>query len=147
MSNDLYTSEPTGETPGSTASNDTTSSPTDRDTDGVVIREKIPQGGKRKKEAHLELQRDLTLRLNHLKAEAREACESYLANVDSDVSTLVEFLNGSSVVKKPRDRKTATLKGWMKTLDGTQIKPNKGRVKDLRRIDRTIRSMMETAFE
>jgi hypothetical protein len=147
LSNDLSTSDPVGESASGTASNDSTSSPTARDTDGVVIREKKPPQGKGKKEAHLELQRDLTLRLNHLKAEAREACESYLANVDSDVSTLVEFLNGSSVVKKPRDRKAVTLKGWTKTLDGTQIKPHKGRVKDLRRIDRAIRSMMETAFE
>ena len=121
--------------------------PPDRGTEGVVIREKQPDRGKRKKEAQLELQRDLTLSLNHLRAEARQACEAYLANVDSDVSTLVEFLNDSSEVKKPRDRKAATLKGWMKTLEAMAIKPHKGRPRDLRRINRAIRSMMETAFE
>ena len=133
----------------SDSSVDTAETPTSRETDGMIIREQKPQKekGKGKKEAYLELQRDATVRLNHLKAEAREACESYLANVDSDVSTLVEFLNGSSDVKKSRDRKAATLKGWMKTLDGTAIKPHKGRAKDLRRIDQAIRSMMETAFE
>ena len=118
-----------------------------RETDGLVIREHRPARTKGKSESYLTLQRDLTLRLNHLKAEAREASESWIANVDSDVSTLVEFLNGSSEVRRPKDAKAATMDAWMKMLDETILKPHKGRPKDLRRIDRAIRSMMETAFE
>jgi len=116
----------------------------DSGTDAVVIREKGP---KQSPEAHQALQRDLTLRLNHLKAEAREACEAYLANVDSDVATLVEFLNGFSEVRKPKRAKALTMDAWTKTLDDTRVKPHKGRTKDLRRIDRAIRRMMETAFK
>jgi hypothetical protein len=116
-------------------------------TDGVVIREKKPGRASRKRETYNALQRDLILRLNHLKAEARESCEACLANIDSDVSTLVEFLDGSLEVRKPRDVKAGTMDAWMKTLDRTRVKPHKGRTKDLRRIERAIRSMMETAFE
>jgi len=118
-----------------------------RETDGVVIREKRRKSGQHDAEAFQALQRDLALRLHHLKAEAREVSASYLANVDSDVSTLLDFLNGSSEVRRSDDVKAQTLEAWLKTLDHMRVKPGKGRAKDLRRIDRAIRTMMETAFE
>lgn len=117
------------------------------DTDGVVIREK-PRGTQKKdRESYVGLQRELVTKLNHLRAETRAACEAYRANVDSDVSTLIEFLNGSSEVRKPRDLKAATVEEWMKILDNVSVKPHKGRRKDLRRIDRAVRAMLRSAFE
>jgi hypothetical protein len=118
------------------------------DTDGVVIREKQPRGNRKKdRDAYLGLQRELVTKLNHLRAETRAASEAYAANVDSDVSTLIEFLNGSSEVRKPRDLKAATMEEWMRILDNVSVKPHKGRRKDLRRIDRAVRAMMQSAFE
>lgn len=120
-----------------------------RETEGVIIREKKREDGKQgaKEKAYVTLQRDLILRLNHLRAEAHQTCEAYLANIDSDVATLVEFLNGSSEVHKPKDVKAGTMESWMKTMRNTSVKPDKGRSKDLRRINKAIQSMMETAFE
>lgn len=116
-------------------------------TDGVVIKEKPPRSDKRNSESYVAEQRELVTRLNHLKTEARAVCESYLANFESDVSTLVEFLDGSSRVRKPRDMKAATMEEWVKILDNVSLKPHKGRRKDLRRIDRAVRAMMQSAFE
>jgi hypothetical protein len=120
------------------------SSKASRQTDGVVIREKPARANR---ESYASLQRELVIRLNHLKSEARQACDSWLANVDGDVSTLIEFLDGSSEVRRPRDLKATTMDEWMKILDGLSLKPHKGRKKDLRRIEDAIRSMMRSAFE
>ena len=118
-----------------------------RPTDAVVIREKVPGHQKRQEKAYVSLQRDLTVRLNHLRTEAREVCESYLARVDGDVSTLVDFLDGSSEVRQPKDVKAGTMDHWKKVLDGLSLKPHKGRKKDIRRIEEAIRAMMESAFD
>ena len=116
-------------------------------TDGIVIREKSVGHGRRDADAYGSLQRELIARLDHLRVEARQICESYLANFDSDVSTLADFLDGSSEVRKPRDMKAATMEEWAKILDRLSVKPNKGRRKDLGRIDRAVRSLMQSAFE
>jgi hypothetical protein len=125
-------------------------------TDGVVIKDNIkgnidPNQGKRPrketKEAYAALQRELAARINHLKAEGRETCESWVANLEGDVSTLVEFLDGSSEVRKSRDLKAATLGEWRRILDDLSLKPPKGRRKDLRRIDQAVRAMMRSAFD
>jgi hypothetical protein len=118
-----------------------------RRTEGIVIREKPARAEANRGESCASLQRELVIRLNHLKTEARHTSEACLANVDSDVSTLIEFLDGSSEVRRPRDLEATTMDEWMKILDGLKLKPHKGRRKDLRRIDDAIRSMMRSAFE
>lgn len=118
-----------------------------KQTHGIVLKESPPRDRKDTGEAYAARQRQLVTRLNHLKTEARAVCESYVGNLDSDVSTLIEFLDGSSEVRKPRDLKAATMEEWGRILDDISVKPHKGRKKDLRRIDRAVRAMMESAFE
>lgn len=117
------------------------------ETDGLVIRETPPRKRERDEQSYAALQRELALRLNHLKAETREVCESYLANIEGDLSTLVEFLDGSSEVRRSRDAKAATMEAWIKILDAVSLKPHKGRRKDLRRIDQAVKALMRSAFE
>ena len=93
------------------------------------------------------LQQNLVTRLYHLQTEAQQVCESYLGNLDSDITTLTDFLDGSSEVRKSRDAKGKTLEAWDRILDGLKLKTSKGRRKDLRKIDQAIRAMMESAFE
>jgi hypothetical protein len=114
--------------------------------------EKRPKKAKEKaknraKGSYDALQRDLVARLYHLQSEAQQLCETYLANLDSDITTLTDFLDGSSEVHKSKDAKAKTLEAWDRILDRVKLKPAKGRRKDLRKIDRAIKAMMESAFE
>ena len=116
-----------------------------RRTDGIVIREKTRPG--RARNSPEILQKDLVARLNHLRAEAREVCEAYLANLDTDITTLVDFLDGALEVQTGESRKAETMRLWAAALDSIEVKPQKGRRKDLRRIEEAVRAMMRTAFE
>ena len=82
-----------------------------------------------------------------MQTEAQQLCESYLANLDSDISTLTDFLDGSSEVRRSKDAKAKTLEAWDKILSRVKVKTAKGRRKDLRKIDRAIKGMMESAFD
>jgi hypothetical protein len=39
------------------------------------------------------------------------------------------------------------MKTWLAVLDNTRVKPRKGRRKDLKRVGKTVRKLMTTAFE
>lgn len=101
----------------------------------------------RSKGSYGALQQNLVARLYHLQTEAQQVCEAYLANLDSDITTLTDFLDGSSEVQKSKDAKARTLEAWDRILYGIKLKTSKGRRKDLRKIDQAIRAMMESAFE
>lgn len=118
-----------------------------RATQGIVTRDKLPISTKDRKKAFAALQKDLIGRLEHLKVEAHEVCEAYLANLDGDIKTLIDFLEGTSEVRTPRDLKAETMKTWFAALERVDLKPRKGRRKDLRRVDDTIKALMKSAFE
>jgi hypothetical protein len=72
-----------------------------------------------------------------------------VANLQRDIVQLIDFLNENSSpasgTKIPRS--TSLLFAQMKeTLDGINLKPEKGRRKDLRRIEDAVRSLRKIAF-
>lgn len=116
-----------------------------RATEGIVVRERIPRQDSR--DSYKALQRELLARLDHLRSEVREICDAHVENVDAEITTLTDFLEGSTEVRSPEDRKARTLKKWITVLDEMRIKPRKGRRKDLKRVDEAVRKLMNTAFE
>jgi hypothetical protein len=80
--------------------------------------------------------------LEHLRVEAKEIARLYLANLQSDMTQLIDFVNHSSGSTEGRRRSESFAK-MKKALDGINVKPDKGRRKDLRRIERAITSMMK----
>jgi hypothetical protein len=118
-----------------------------RGTQAIVIKEKPPVSKQEGRQAYHAMQKDLVSRLDHVRVEARQVCEAYLSNLDADITTLTDFLDGSSEVRTPADRKASTMRTWVATLDGIDVKPGKGRRKDLRRIDDAVKVMMKSAFE
>ncbi len=113
----------------------------------IVIKERLPISTEDRKKAFAALQKDLICRLEHLRVEANQVCEAYLANLDGDINTLIDFLDGTSDVRTKADVKAATMETWSATLEGVGLKPAKGRRKDLRRVDDTIKALMKSAFE
>jgi hypothetical protein len=71
--------------------------------------------------------------------EVKEIGRLYVANLQRDIVQLIDFLN-----EKPGQR-TAFLQMKDK-LDGIRLKPEKGRRKDLRRIEAAVRSMRKIAL-
>lgn len=85
--------------------------------------------------------------LEHLRSEAKEISRLYVANLQRDVVQLIDFVDASDKQSpKLRRRLNATLADMKQTMNALNVKPEKGRRKDLRRIEQAIRSMMKIAF-
>jgi hypothetical protein len=87
------------------------------------------------------IREDLLAGLQHLRSEAREISRIHAANLQRDMVQLIDFIS------RPRGRLAHVKYARMKrTLDQIRVRPEKGRRKDLRRIEDAIRSMMKLAF-
>ncbi|MEW6683795.1 MAG: hypothetical protein AB1451_12870 [Nitrospirota bacterium] len=85
-------------------------------------------------------QRDVLLRLDHLRSMAREIARSYLANIEHDIIEIRETVGST----KTPDGYKATFRaiGRMgEVLDDLTLKPHKGRRSDLKKVEKTIRTL------
>ena len=78
----------------------------------------------------------------------KEISRLYAANLQRDIVQLIDFLNENhTAAKNPNSRAAnSTLSRMKETLDEITLKPEKGRRKDLRRIEQAIRSMRKIAL-
>jgi hypothetical protein len=93
------------------------------------------------------LKKELLAQLQHLRTETKEISRLYAANLQRDIVQLIEFLNEKDA---PRTRSQAKVDPVFlqlkEKLDGISLKPEKGRRKDLRRIEDAVQSMRKIAF-
>jgi hypothetical protein len=90
------------------------------------------------------VRKELLAQLQHLRSEAKEISRLYAANLQRDIVQLIEFLNESQnqTSGSRNSRGANTVFSRMKeTLDGINLKPEKGRRKDLRKIDSLIEDL------
>ena len=93
------------------------------------------------------LRKDLLAELEHLRSETTEISRIYVANLQRDLVQLMDFINSIEKVQRNHRRQILAKFASMKEmLDNLKVKPEKGRRKDLRRIEQAIRSMMKLAF-
>ena len=95
------------------------------------------------------VRKELLAQLQHLRMETKEISRLYVANLQHDIVQLIDFLNESQ--NQPAKSKssrgvTVVLSQMKETLDAINVKPEKGRRKDLRRIEQAVRSMRKIAF-
>ena len=83
--------------------------------------------------------KELLAQLQHLRTEAKEISRLYAANLQRDIVQLIDFLNENPAPK-------ADFLQMKEKLDGINLKPEKGRRKDLRRIEDLVRSLHKIAF-
>ncbi len=96
---------------------------------------------------NLQLRKDLLAGLQHLRSETKEISRIYLANLQRDIVQLIDFINAAESTSPNHRRQLGARFVRMKeTLDAISVKPEKGRRKDLRRIEQAIRSMTKHAF-
>jgi hypothetical protein len=93
--------------------------------------------------------KELLAQLQHLRTETKEISRLYVANLQRDIVQLIEFLNESSqnrATNKISRAQNLVISQMKETLDAMNLKPEKGRRKDLRRIERAVRAMKKIAF-
>jgi hypothetical protein len=66
----------------------------------------------------------------------------YVANLQRDIVQLIDYLNEGQNSRGVNSQ----LSKMKETLDAINVKPEKGRRKDLRRIEQAVRSMRRIAF-
>jgi hypothetical protein len=76
-----------------------------------------------------------------LRTETREISRLYVANLQRDIVQLIEFLNENGDPASKFQTLNPILLQMKETLDAINLKPEKGRRKDLRRIEDAVRSM------
>jgi hypothetical protein len=94
------------------------------------------------------VRKELLAQLQHLRTEAKEISRLYAANLQREIVELIEFLNenqNSTSGKSPRGA-SAVFSRMKDTIDEINVKPEKGRRKDLRKIEDAVRSMRRIAF-
>ena len=87
------------------------------------------------------IRKELLAQLQHLRTEAREINRLYVANLQRDIVQLIEFLNETQESGSRSRAINVVLAQMKETLDAINVKPEKGRRKDLRRIEQAVRSM------
>ena len=93
------------------------------------------------------LKKELLAQLQHLRTEIKEISRLYVANLQRDIVQLIDFLNEQPAPKTRSVRKIDPIFLQMKEkLDSINLKPEKGRRKDLRRIEDAVRSMRKIAL-
>src|SRR5262245_36838095 len=94
------------------------------------------------------LKKELLAQLQHLRTEAKEISRLYVANLQRDIVQLIEFLNEQQPAPKARGaaKPDPAHEQMKELLDGINLKPEKGRRKDLRKIENVVRSLRKIAF-
>ena len=93
------------------------------------------------------MRKELLAQLQHLRTEAKEISRLYVANLQRDIVQLIDFLNENQTGAAKKSRTANPIFVQMKeTLDTINVKPEKGRRKDLRRIEQAVRSMRKIAL-
>ena len=94
------------------------------------------------------IRKELLAQLQHLRTETKEIGRLYVANLQRDIVQIIEFLNESNTGTARKSRSVNPILAQMKTtLDAINVKPEKGRRKDLRRIEQAVRSMKKLVSE
>ena len=88
------------------------------------------------------VRKELLAQLQHLRTEAKEISRLYVANLQRDIVQLIDYLNEGQNSRGANSQ----LSKLKETLDAINVKPEKGRRKDLRRIGQAVRSMRRIAF-
>ena len=100
-------------------------------------------------DAYEALQRRLADSLVMLRAEFREAVESYSVRVQGMVTRAADALaeDPAALSEAQRRARSSLLRQALKDLDGLGVKPAKGRRKDLKRIEKFVDDLCDSVAE
>jgi cell division septum initiation protein DivIVA len=94
------------------------------------------------KEPKRNVERQLSGALAHLRSEARQTTSAYLANLERDIVKVTNFVHDCQSGKS-KDGAAKRILQIQEVLDNLEVKPEKGRRKDLKRIEKTVAAMLQ----
>ena len=98
--------------------------------------------------APTELRREFLVKLGRLRSATKEIGRSYLANIEHDIVELIDGVDGVSDGRiGKRSVKAATLQQMGSIFESLSIKPEKGRRRDLKKIEQAIQAMAQVLLK
>lgn len=87
-------------------------------------------------------QKDFMARLHHLRSTASDVTRSYLSNLEHDILEIMDVVAGRRDADGKKKRiKSDVLEQMIESLDKLSIKPEKGRRKDLKKIEGAVETL------
>lgn len=93
-------------------------------------------------------QKEFMARLQHLRSTASDVARSYLSNLEHDILEIMDVAAGRRDPEGKKNRiKPDVLEQMSEALDKLSVKPEKGRRKDLKKIEGVVETMMRRVFK
>jgi len=103
---------------------------------------KKSDGQKKSKSGGEGLQDDFIRELKLLRSLAHEVCENFTLRREGNIETII-----SCLATVPRKKLREMLPEWLRDIRSLKLKPQKGRLKDLKEIDRVITGLQEKVLD
>ena len=103
---------------------------------------KKSDGQKKSKSGGEGLQDDFIRELKLLRSLAHEVCENFTLRREGNIETII-----SCLATVPRKKLREMLPEWLRDIRSLKLKPQKGRLKDLKEIDRIITGLQEKVLD
>jgi hypothetical protein len=91
---------------------------------------------------HEVLQHELVNELKMLRAAVRETAEGFILCKEGEIETLLDYL-----LKMPPGKLKNVVQPWMQKTRALKLKPAKGRIKDLKKINNLLTDLFNSAIE
>ena len=92
-------------------------------------------------------QRDLIAALGVLRQLTKEVGGNYLASLQADITSVMQSVRQEGVDKSMDRKKVGQYRAMLKLITELNVKPQKGRRRDLKHIDRTISKLWGIASD
>lgn len=102
----------------------------------------IAKGDRDRKSGSEEARTELVSELKYLRSLVRDVGEGYILRKEGEIETLLGYLESLP----PRAVRLAS-RGWLRELRNLPVKPEKGRLKDLKRIDTLLEEFLDSVID
>lgn len=97
---------------------------------------------KTKESRHEVQQHELVTELKSLRASVRETAEGFILCKEGEIEALLDYL-----LKMSAGRLKAIARPWLRETRNLKLKPEKGRIKDLKSIDNLLHDLLNSVIE
>ena len=92
-------------------------------------------------------QRDLLAALGMLRKLTKEVGGNYLASLQADVIDVEQAVHQAEGVEPPDRKRLSQFRTMLKAINDLDVKPQKGRRRDLKRLDQTVSKLGDMASD
>jgi len=96
----------------------------------------------KKESRHTVLQHELTTELKSLRQSVRDSAEGFILCKEGEIEALLDYL-----LKMSPGRLKDIARPWLRETRNLKLKPDKGRIKDLKKIDSLLHDLQSSVLE